>query len=205
MSQRPPSARARSRATVPMSACRRVKGYEEGIRRSCRATCHEWVTELRRLCVKGPNQPFGVPGRRYRRTSCARGRPIPCSSCSSRRHSSPPWSSPGRAAAKPFARAGELDADSRRREPGRHAGDDRRDDLPARLDTHHPPARRLHERAQGRADEDVSSHGHAVRLPGGPSHQPRARRASHRSAQPLARAGASGAQGRSHRERASTI
>ena len=55
----------------------------------------------------------------------------------------------------PAGRAREPDAHARLAEPRRHAGDDPRDDLRARLDAHRPPAGLLHLAAQAPADARV--------------------------------------------------
>src|SRR5207237_500832 len=63
-------------------------------------------------------------------------------------------------------------------------------------------ARRVHERTEAEADARVWVDEIAARLPGGSPHQPRARRRSARSAQPVARAVSTRGEGRHDRERA---
>ena len=77
-------------------------------------------------------------------------------------------------------------ADAGRPQPGRDAGQHTLDGLPPRLDRHDPPADLVHERAQDEADAPVPRDRFALRLPGRPPDQPRARRQSDRPAQPVA-------------------
>ena len=72
----------------------------------------------------------------------------------------------------------------------------------ARLDAHRPAADELHRGAEDPADARVRGRRRSVRLPGGPSDQPRARRPPDRPAQPVAGAAAPRRGGRPGRERA---
>ena len=93
-------------------------------------------------------------------------------------------------------------AHARRPQPGRDAGQHPLDDLPSRLDGDDPPADLIHERAQDEADAAIRRDRLALRLPGGPPDQPRARRQPDRPAQPLARALPARVGRRQDRERA---
>ena len=86
--------------------------------------------------------------------------------------------------------------------PRRHAGDDRARRSACAAGRAPSGRRRVHVRPQAQGSARLRAARAAVRVPGGPPDQPRARRASDRPAQPVARAVPARVGGRPDRERA---
>src|SRR5205823_3135265 len=80
--------------------------------------------------------------------------------------------------------------------------DGRGDDLPTRVDAHDPASRLVHQRPQAQGASRLPAARASLAVPGGSPDQPRARWASDRPPQPLARAVPAGVGGRPPGERA---